>query len=85
MGTQVCQNGDLIFSEMGIQKNVFKIGRSKPIRLNKGEHIWTKLVISASSVRDGMPYHSFPKYRHCLDGGGSDPCLDFCEGFVHMH
>ena len=18
-------------------------------------------------------------------GGGSDPCLDFCEGFVHMH
>ena len=26
------------------------------------------------------------KNRHCLDeGGGSDPCLDFFEGFVHMH
>ena len=29
-------------------------------------------------------YQKFPKFRHCLDGGGSDPCLDFFEGFVHM-
>ena len=37
-------------------------------------------------LREGMPDQKFPKYRHCLDGrGGSDPCLDFFEGFVHMH
>ena len=36
-------------------------------------------------VRDGLPDHYFPKSRHCLDGGGSDPCLDFFEGFVHLH
>ena len=21
-------------------------------------------------LREGLPFHSFPKYRHCLDGGG---------------
>ena len=31
-----------------------------------------------------MPGHLFPKSRHCLDGG-SDPCLDFFEGFVHLY
>ena len=36
-------------------------------------------------LREGMPVQNFPKYRHCLDGGGSDLCLDFFEGFVHMH
>ena len=35
--------------------------------------------------REGLPDQILPKCRHCLNGGGSDPCLDFCEGFVHMH
>ena len=37
------------------------------------------------NVREGLPVQKVPKYRHCLNGGGSDPCLDFYEGFVHMH
>ena len=35
--------------------------------------------------REGFPEQKLPKYSHCRNGGGSDPCLDFCEGFVHMH
>ena len=36
-----------------------------------------------NNLRDGVPFQKLPKYRH--GWGGSDPCLDFCEGFVHMH
>ena len=43
---------------------------------------WTKVDL----VREGFQVQMLPKFRHCLNGGGgSDPCLDFCEGFVHMH
>ena len=43
---------------------------------------WTSL----RGLRDGLPDQKLPKYRHCQErGGGSDPCLDFFEGFVHMH
>ena len=38
-----------------------------------------------ASPREGWSVQMLPKFRHCLNGGGSDPCLDFCEGFVHMH
>ena len=37
------------------------------------------------ALREGLPSHKFPKLRHCQDGEGSDPCLDFFEGFVQMH
>ena len=37
------------------------------------------------TLREGCQEQMLPKCRHCLNGGGSDPCLDFCEGFVHMH
>ena len=38
------------------------------------------------TLREGSQDQMLPKCRHCLNGGGgSDPCLDFCEGFVHMH
>ena len=36
-------------------------------------------------LREGCQDQMLPKCKHCLNGGGSDPCLDFCEGFVHMH
>ena len=39
----------------------------------------------AAALREGFQVQMLPKFRHCLNGGGSDPCLDFCEGFVHMH
>ena len=43
------------------------------------------LYLEFISFRDGVPDQKLPKYSHCRNGGGSDPCLDFCEGFVHMH
>ena len=43
-------------------------------------------MTKAKKLREGWPDQMLPKFRHCLNGGGgSDPCLDFCEGFVHMH
>ena len=30
----------------------------------------SKIAFCVSQVRDGLPDHMFPKYRHCLDGGG---------------
>ena len=36
------------------------------------------------SLREGCQGQKLPKSRHCRNGG-SDPCLDFFEGFVHMH
>ena len=53
-------------------------------KLGKGGFSEENIIIP---VRDGMSLQKFPKYRHCLDGGreGADHCLDFCEGFVHMH
>ena len=50
--------------------------------------IWKSLFPTQATIgafREGLPVQKVPKYRHCLNGGGSDPCLDFCEGFVHMH
>ena len=43
---------------------------------------WIRL---SPQIREGFQEQKLPKYRHCRNGGGSDPCLDFCEGFVHMH
>ena len=35
----------------------------------------------------GMECHSRSSQNTCISwmGGGPDPCLDFFEGFVHMH
>ena len=52
---------------------------------NTKPNIFRSIPSNTFQLREGFPVHLFPKYRHCLDGGGSDPCLDFFEGFVHMH
>ena len=37
-------------------------------------------------AKGGVPGPDAPKMQALPEwGGGSDPCLDFCEGFVHMH
>ena len=37
-------------------------------------------------TKGGVPGPDAPKMQALPEwGGGSDPCLDFCEGFVHMH
>ena len=57
------------------------------IILSTGSHTSSQHLVGYVNVtfRDGLLDQMFPKYRHCQDGGGSDPCLDFFEGFVHMH
>ena len=36
--------------------------------------------------KGGEPGPDAPKMQALPEwGGGPDPCLDFCEGFVHMH
>ena len=38
------------------------------------------------ATKGGVPGPDAPKIQALPEwGGGSDPCLDFCEGFVHMH
>ena len=43
------------------------------------------LVLSCVScpLRDGVPFHSFPKSRHCLDGGGLTLAWIFFKDFPH--
>ena len=44
-----------------------------------------RLRVARTKGRVAVPNVS-REYRHCLDGeGGSDPCLDFFGGYVHMH
>ena len=38
-----------------------------------------------SQRKGGVPGTETPKIQALPEWGGSDPCLDFCEGFVHMH
>ena len=38
-----------------------------------------------SATEGGVPGTETPKIQALPEWGGSDPCLDFCEGFVHMH
>ena len=48
--------------------------------------IWMGGNLYFSMIRGRAPLKKTFSFGHCLnDGGGSDPCLDFCEGFVHMH
>ena len=35
--------------------------------------------------KGGVAGPDTPKMQALPEWGGSDPCLDFCEGFVHMH
>ena len=44
-----------------------------------------RLRVARTKGRVAVPNVS-REYRHCLDGeGGSDLCLDFFGGYVHMH
>ena len=38
-----------------------------------------------SQNKGGVAGPDTPKIQALPEWGGSDPCLDFCEGFVHMH
>ena len=54
--------------------------------VNEAQMLVPRMQIFFSfQVREGLLNQMFPKSRHCQDGGGSDPCLDFFKGFVHMH
>ena len=44
------------------------------------------LVTKTDRMKGGVTSPESPKIQALPEwGGGSDPCLDFCEGFVHMH
>ena len=58
---------------------------------NSDNFVWSDLVSLGNIIdyrwkslggelREGLPVKKVPKCRHCLNGGGSDPGLDFCEG-----
>ena len=36
-------------------------------------------------IKGGVAVPYVPKIQALPGWGGSDPCLDFLEGFVHMH
>ena len=42
-------------------------------------------LLRGVAFKEGLLVHSFPKYRHCLDGGGVWHMPGFFDGFVHMH
>ena len=53
--------------------------------LNMRGTLWLKttpfcnILILNFPVREGLPYHSFPKSRHFLDGGGLTLALIFLK------
>ena len=44
------------------------------------------MIMGILPCKGGVVGPDAPKIQALPEwGGGSDPCLDFCEGFVHMH
>ena len=56
-------------------KNFSGIGEGDKLNQNFGSLV----PFGIRDLREGLPVQKVPKYRHCLNGGGSDPCLDFVK------